>query len=77
MYGMCAQQRLVFSVGVSRAGVKVRSPVVWIARWRESKTLNSIDKATKRVVASHRAVMKVNAEIGTKELIEKINPVIR
>jgi len=63
---MCVQRRLVCSAGVSPAGVKVRSPVVWIAGWRETKTLKPIDKATERVVASHRAVTKVNAEVASK-----------
>ena len=63
---LCVQRRLVCSAGVSPAGVKVRSPVVWIAGWRETKTLKPIDKATERVVASHRAVTKVNAEIASK-----------
>ena len=58
---LCVQRRLVCSAGVSPAGEKVRIPVAWIAGWRETKTLKPIDKATKRVVASHRAVMKVNA----------------
>lgn len=58
---LCVQQRLVCSAGVSPAGVKVRSPVAWIAGWRETKTLEPIDKATERVVASHRAVTEVNA----------------
>ena len=63
---LCVQQRLVCSAGVSPAGVKVRSPVVWIAGWRETKALKPIDKATERVVASHRAVTKVNAEVASK-----------
>jgi hypothetical protein len=63
---MCVQRRLICSAGDSPAGVKVRSPVVWIAGWRETKTLKPIDKATERVVASHRAVTKVNAEVASK-----------
>jgi len=63
---LCVQRRLVCSAGVSPAGVKVRSPVAWIAGWRETKTLKPIDKATERVVASHRAVTKVNAEVASK-----------
>jgi len=58
---MCVQQRLVCSAGVSPAGVKVRSPVAWIAGWRETNTLKPIDKTAERVVASYRAVTKVNA----------------
>ncbi|MBU1397801.1 MAG: hypothetical protein KKH85_02725 [Proteobacteria bacterium] len=63
---LCVQRRLVCSAGVSPAGVKVRSPVAWIAGWRETKTLKPTDKATERVVASHRAVAKVNAEVASK-----------
>ncbi len=44
----CVQLRLVCSVGVSPAEVKVRSPVAWIAGWRETKTLKPIDKASNR-----------------------------
>src|SRR5208283_6109822 len=58
---LCVQRKLACSAGDSPAGVRVRSPVVWIAGWRETKTLKPIDKATERVVASHRAVTKVNA----------------
>lgn len=58
---MCVQQRLVCSAGVSPAGVIVRSPVAWIAGWRETNTLKPIDKTAERVVASYRAVTKVNA----------------
>ena len=63
---LCVQRRLVCSAGVSPAGVKVRSLVAWIAGCRETKTLKPIDKATERVVASHRAVTKVNAEVASK-----------
>jgi len=58
---LCVQKRLVCSAGVSPAGVKVRSPVAWIAGWRETKTLKPIDKTIERMVARHRAVTKVNA----------------
>ena len=43
---MCVQRRLACSVGVSLTGVTVRSPVVWIAGWRETKTLKPIDKVS-------------------------------
>ena len=58
---LCVQQRLVCSAGVSPVGVKVRSPVAWIAGWRETKILKPIDKTAERAVASHWAVTKVNA----------------
>ncbi len=63
---MCVQRRLVCSAGVSPAGEKDRSPVAWIAGWRETKTLKPIDKATERVVASYQAVTRVNAEVAPK-----------
>src|SRR5271157_5075753 len=40
---MCVQRRLACSAGGRPAGVRVRSPVVWIAGWRETKTLKPID----------------------------------
>jgi hypothetical protein len=43
---MCVQRRLACSVGVSLTGVTVRSPVVWIAGWRETKILKPIDKVS-------------------------------
>jgi len=58
---LCVQRRLACSAGDRPAGVKVRNPVAWIAGRRETKALEPIDKATGRVVASHRAVMKMNA----------------
>jgi hypothetical protein len=41
--------------------VKVRSLVAWIAGRRETKFLKPIDGIILGVMASHRAVMKVNA----------------
>ena len=35
--GPCVQRRLEYSAGDSPAGVRVRSPVTWIAGWRETK----------------------------------------
>jgi hypothetical protein len=58
---LCVQRRLACSAGDSPAGVKVRSPVAWIAGWRETKILKPIDKAILRVVVSYRAVTQVNA----------------
>ena len=40
---LCVQRRLACSAGDRPAGVKVRSPVAWIAGWRETKTLEPID----------------------------------
>jgi hypothetical protein len=40
----CVQRRLACSAGVKLAEAKIRSPVVWIAGWRETRTLKPIDK---------------------------------
>ena len=63
---LCVQQRLACSAGDSPAGVRVRSPVAWIAGWRETKTLKPIDEAFRGKVASHQAVTRVNAEVAPK-----------
>jgi hypothetical protein len=44
----CVQIRLACSAGVSPAGVRVRSPVAWMADWRETEYLKPIDKAILR-----------------------------
>ena len=41
---LCVQRKLACSAGDRPAGVRVRSPVAWIAGWRETKTLKPIDK---------------------------------
>src|SRR5580692_3296018 len=43
---LCVQRRLACSAGDRPAGAKVRSPVVWIAGWRETETLKPIDKVS-------------------------------
>jgi hypothetical protein len=43
---LCDQRRLACSVGGKPTGVTVRSPVVRIAGWRETKTLEPIDKVS-------------------------------
>jgi len=48
---MCVQQRLVCSVGVSPAGVRIRSSVTWMAGMRETEYLKPIDKAILGVVS--------------------------
>jgi hypothetical protein len=63
---MCVQRRLACSAGVSPAGVRVRSPVAWIAGWRETEILKPIDEVSLGEVASHQAVMRVNAEVAPK-----------
>ena len=46
VYGReCVQRRLACSVGVSPTGVRVRSPVAWIASVEETKLMKPIDKA--------------------------------
>ena len=44
----CVQKKLVCSAGDKPAGAKVRRPVVWIAEWRETKTLKPIDEGCRR-----------------------------
>jgi len=63
---LCVQRRLACSAGDSPAGVEVRSPVAWIAGWRETKTLKPIDWCPRGGCASHRAVMKMNVEVASK-----------
>ena len=58
---LCVQLRLACSAGDRPAGVKARSPVAWIAGWRETEILKPIDNAIRGMVASHQAVTKVNA----------------
>ena len=55
----------VFSGRQSRRG-KSQSPVAWMAGRRETDDLKPIDKAIFGMVASHRAVTKVNAEVAPK-----------
>ncbi len=63
---MCVQRRLVCSAGVSPVRVIIRSPVAWIAEWRESKALKPIDEAFLGKAASHQAVTRVNTEMTPK-----------
>jgi hypothetical protein len=48
------------------AGARVRRPVVWIAGWRETKTLKPIDNVSHGETTSHRAVTTVNANVASK-----------
>jgi hypothetical protein len=54
------------SAGGKPAGAKVRSSVVRIAGWRETKVLKPIDKVSFGEITSHRAVTKVNADMASK-----------
>ena len=63
---LCVQQRLACSVGNRPTEAKVRSLVAWMAGRRETKFLKPIDGIIFRMMASHRAVTKVNAEVASK-----------
>ena len=56
---------------VQPAGAKVRRPVAWMAGWRETETLKPIDKVSLGEIASHRAVMRVNAKWPRKQMIPR------
>ena len=51
---------------VSPTGARVRSPVAWIARRKETESLKPIDQIILGMTASHWAVTKVNAEVASK-----------
>ena len=51
--------------GDSPAGVRIRSPVAWIAGRRETEFLKPIDKVSLGEIASHRAVTRVNAQVAS------------
>ena len=63
---LCVQRRLVCSAGGRPAGVTVRSPVVRIAGWRETKILKLIDEVFLGEITSHRAVTTVNVDVASK-----------
>src|SRR5262249_25929681 len=63
---LCVQRRLACSAGDRPAGARVRSPVVWIAGWRGTKTFKPIDKVSPGEITSHRAVTTVNAQVASK-----------
>ena len=63
---LCVQRRLACSAGERPAGARVRGPVVWIAGWRETKTLKPIDNISLGEMTSHRAVTTVNAKVASK-----------
>jgi hypothetical protein len=63
---LCVQRTLVCSAGDRPAGARVRSPVAWIAEWRETKTLKPIDKVSLGEITSHWAVTTVNANVASK-----------
>ena len=59
---MCVQRRLVCSAGDKPAGARVRSPVVWIAGWRETETLKPVDKVS--LGGDHEPPGRNNSERG-------------
>ena len=63
---LCVQRKLACSAGERPAGARVRSPVVWIAGWRETKTLKPIDSVSLGKTTSHRAVTTVNAKVASR-----------
>src|SRR5271157_2651874 len=63
---LCVQRRLACSAGERPAGARIRGPVVWIAGWRETKTLKPIDNVSRGEATSHRAVTTVNAKVASK-----------
>ena len=71
---LCVQRKLACSAGERPAGARVRSPVVWIAGWRETKTLKPIDNVSLGKATSHRAVTTVNAKVASKVLAPKAEP---
>src|ERR1700760_5104305 len=73
---LCVQRRRACSEGERPAGARVRSPVVWIAGWRETKTLKPIDKVSLGEITSHRAVTTVNANVASKQLDPRAEPAV-
>ena len=63
---LCVQSRLACSAGGRPAGATVRSPVVRIAGWRETKILKPIDEISFGEITSHRAVTTVNVDVASK-----------
>ena len=63
---LCVQRKLACSAGGRPAGARVRSPVVWIAGWWETKILKPIDAVSFGEITSHRAVTTVNVDVASK-----------
>jgi hypothetical protein len=68
------QRRLACSAGDRPAGAEIRSPVAWIADWRETDDLKPIDRPSSREGASHRAVTRVNVHLASKSEVPKAEP---
>src|SRR6516165_7408326 len=65
---LCVQGRLACSAGGRPAGATVRSPVVRIAGWRETKILKPIDEISLGEITSHRAVTTVNVHVALNSM---------
>ena len=63
---LCVQRKLACSAGGRPAGARVRSPVVRIAGWWETKILKPIDAVSFGEITSHRAVTTVNVHVASK-----------
>ena len=71
---LCVQRRLACSVGDKPTEARVRSLVAWIAGRKETESLKPIDGIILGVMASHRAVTKVNAEVASKMVSQRPSP---
>jgi hypothetical protein len=60
--------------GMNPTGAIVRSSVAWIAGRKETEFLKPIDKPSEGMVVSHRAVTKVNAEVASRVLTQRLSP---
>ena len=58
---LCVQRRLVCSAGDKPAGARVRSPVVWIAGWRETNVASKVSETEGRA-RNRRAKARWGAE---------------
>jgi len=65
-FGWCVQRKLARSVGNRPTRARVRSPVAWIARRRETNFRSLSTKPSSGWRASHRAVTRVNAQVTPK-----------
>jgi hypothetical protein len=65
---------LVCSVGNSPTGVKVRSPVAWIAGRKETESLKPIDKAILWMVSESPGRNAINPIMASKPMDPKAEP---
>ncbi|MFP3023659.1 MAG: hypothetical protein ACEY3K_12495, partial [Wolbachia sp.] len=45
---------------------KSRSPVAWVAIWRETKILKPTDNVIVRIIANYQVVAKANTQVASK-----------